>query len=174
MGSGKSTIARLLAGLYEPDVGSILIDGVDLRQIDQADIRRNIGSMLQETWLFSGTVKENIQLGFVQYDDEHILKVSKIAGVDDFVSRNPSGYDLQLRERGEGLSGGQKQSINLARAILHEPSMLILDEPTSSMDAATEKVVIDNLSNWLTKKTFNCYYTQELTYTFSIKSDGYR
>ena len=81
MGSGKSTIARLLAGLYEPDVGSILIDGVDLRQIDQADIRRNIGSMLQETWLFSGTVKENIQLGFVQYDDEHILKVSKIAGV---------------------------------------------------------------------------------------------
>jgi ATP-binding cassette subfamily C protein LapB len=153
MGSGKSTIARLLAGLYEPDVGSILIDGVDLRQIDQADIRRNIGSMLQETWLFSGTVKENIQLGFVQYDDEHILKVSKIAGVDDFVSLNPSGYDLQLRERGEGLSGGQKQSINLARAILHEPSMLILDEPTSSMDAATEKVVIDNLSNWLTKKT---------------------
>ena len=101
MGSGKSTIARLLAGLYEPDVGSILIDGVDLRQIDQADIRRNIGSMLQETWLFSGTVKENIQLGFVQYDDEHILKVSKIAGVDDFVSLNPSGYDLQLRERGE-------------------------------------------------------------------------
>ena len=153
MGSGKSTIARLLAGLYEPDVGSILIDGVDLRQIDQADIRKNIGSMLQETWLFSGTVKENIQLGFVQYDDEHILKVSKIAGVDDFVSRNPSGYDLQLRERGEGLSGGQKQSINLARSILHEPSMLILDEPTSSMDAATEKVVIDNLSNWLTKKT---------------------
>ena len=97
MGSGKSTIARLLAGLYEPDVGSILIDGVDLRQIDQADIRRNIGSMLQETWL--SKLIENIQLGFVQYDDEHILK-TKIAGVDDFVSRNPSGYDLQLRERG--------------------------------------------------------------------------
>ena len=77
MGSGKSTIARFLSGLYEPDVGSILIDGVDLRQIDQADIRRNIGSMLQETWLFSGSVKENIQLGFVQYDDEHILKNSK-------------------------------------------------------------------------------------------------
>ena len=85
MGSGKSTIARLLSGLYEPDVGSILLDGVDLRQIDQADIRKNVGSMLQETWLFSGSVKENIQMGFVQYDDEHVLKVSKISGVDDFL-----------------------------------------------------------------------------------------
>ncbi len=153
MGSGKSTIARLLSGLYEPDVGSILIDGVDLRQIDQADIRTNVGSMLQETWLFSGSIKENIQLGFVQYDDEHILKISKIAGVDDFVSQHPSGYDLQLKEKGEGLSGGQKQSINLARAILHEPSLLILDEPTSSMDAATEKIVLDNLKNSLKNKT---------------------
>ena len=99
-----------MSGLYEPDIGSILIDGVDLRQIDQADIRRNIGSMLQETWLFSGSVKENIQIGFVQYNDEHILKVSKIAGVDEFVSQHPSGYDLQLKERGEGLSGGQKNS----------------------------------------------------------------
>ena len=110
MGSGKSTIARILSGLYEPDVGSILIDGVDLRQIDQADIRRNIGSMLQDTWLFSGTVKENIQMGFVQYDDDHILNIAKIAGVDNFVSQHPSGYDLKLKERGEGLSGGQKQS----------------------------------------------------------------
>ncbi len=153
MGSGKSTIARLLSGLYEPDVGSVLVDGVDLRQIDQADIRRNIGSMLQETWLFSGSVKENIQMGFVQYDDEHILNISKIAGVDDFVSQHPSGYDLKLRERGEGLSGGQKQSLNLARAILHDPSLLILDEPTSSMDAATEKTTLDNLNHWLKDKT---------------------
>jgi len=153
MGSGKSTIARLLSGLYEPDVGSILLDGVDLRQIDQADIRRNVGSMLQESWLFSGSVKENIQLGFVQYDDEHILKIAKIAGVDDFVSQNPAGYDLKLKERGEGLSGGQKQSINLARSILHEPSLLILDEPTSSMDTATEKTVIDNFNDWLGEKT---------------------
>ncbi|MFL2802943.1 MAG: type I secretion system permease/ATPase [Paracoccaceae bacterium] len=153
MGSGKSTIARLLAGLYEPDVGSILIDGVDLRQIDQSDIRRNIGFMLQDTWLFSGSVKENIQMGFVQYSDEHILNVSKISGVDDFVSQNPSGYDFQLKERGEGLSGGQKQSINLARSILHNPSVLILDEPTSSMDSATEKAVLDNLNSWLEGKS---------------------
>ncbi len=153
MGSGKSTIARLLSGIYEPDVGSILIDGVDIRQIDPADLRRNVGFMLQETWLFSGSVKENMQMGFIQYSDEHILEIARIAGVDEFVRQNPSGYDFQLKERGEGLSGGQKQSINLARSILHRPSLLILDEPTSSMDTATEKMVIDNLSSWMSDKT---------------------
>lgn len=153
MGSGKSTIARLLSGLYEPDVGSILIDGVDIRQIDAADLRRNVGFMLQETWLFSGSVKENIQMGFVQYNDEHILKIARISGVDEFVRHNPSGYDFELKERGEGLSGGQRQSINLARSILHQPSLLILDEPTSSMDTATEKIVLDNLSSWMKEKT---------------------
>ena len=153
MGSGKSTVARLLAGLYEPDVGSILIDGVDIRQIDSADLRRNVGFMLQETWSFSGSVKENIQMGFVQYSDEHILEIARLAGVDEFVRQNPSGYDFQLKERGEGLSGGQRQSINLARAILHQPSLLILDEPTSSMDTATEKIVLDNLSSWMEEKT---------------------
>ena len=153
MGSGKSTIARLLAGLYEPDVGSILIDGVDIRQIDGADLRRNVGFMLQDTWLFSGSVKENIQMGFVQYSDEHILETARLAGVDDFVRQNPAGYDFQLKERGEGLSGGQRQSINLARAILHHPALLILDEPTSSMDTATEKMVLDNLNVWMDDKT---------------------
>ena len=153
MGSGKSTIARLLAGLYEPDSGSILIDGVDLRQIDPADIRRNIGFMLQETWLFSGSIKENIQMGFNEYNDEQLLNISRISGVDEFVRQNPRGYDFQLKERGEGLSGGQRQSINLARALLHNPSTLILDEPTSSMDSATEKMVLDNLSLWINEKT---------------------
>ena len=153
MGSGKSTIARLLAGLYEPDVGSILIDGVDLRQIDQADIRKNIGSMLQETWLFSGTVKENIQLGLLEYDDDHILSLAKISGVDDFVASNPKGYDFEIKERGVGLSGGQKQSINLARALLHDPKLLLLDEPTSSMDQGTEKKIVDNLQEYGKEKT---------------------
>ena len=92
-------------------------------------------------------------MGFVQYDDEHILEVSRVAGVDDFVRQNPSGYDFQLKERGEGLSGGQRQSINLARAILHQPALLILDEPTSSMDTATEKMVLENLSSWMEEKT---------------------
>ncbi len=153
MGSGKSTIARLLAGLYEPDSGSILIDGVDIRQIDPADLRRNVGFMLQETWLFSGTIKENIQMGFVEYSDEDLLRVAKLSGVDEFVRQNPRGYDFDLKERGEGLSGGQRQSINLARALLHSPNMLILDEPTSSMDTATEKMVLDNLTEWMGDRT---------------------
>lgn len=145
MGSGKSTVSRLMSGLIEPSEGAVLIDGVDLRQIDKSDVRRNIGVMLQETWLFSGTVKENLQMGFYEYDDAHILNIAKISGVDDFVAAHPQGYDMELKERGEGLSGGQRQSINLARALLHDPSLLILDEPTSSMDTATEKAVIDRL-----------------------------
>jgi len=153
MGSGKSTVSRLVSGLIEPTEGSVLIDGVDLRQIDKSDVRRNVGVMLQETWLFSGTVKENLQMGFFEYDDGHILNIAKISGVDDFVASHPQGYDMELRERGEGLSGGQRQSINLARALLHDPNLLILDEPTSSMDTATEKTVIDRLKAWSGDKT---------------------
>ena len=93
------------------------------------------------------------QMGYVQYSDEHILEISKISGVDEFIRQNPAGYDFPLKERGEGLSGGQKQSINLARAILHNPSLLILDEPTSSMDTATEKIVLDKLVEWSKEKT---------------------
>ncbi len=153
MGSGKSTLARLIAGLLQPTQGSILIDGVEMRQIDKSDLRRNMGVMLQDAWLFSGTLRENIQMGHYEYEDDHILNVSRIAGVDDFVAVHPRGYDLQIRERGEGLSGGQRQSITLARALLHSPNMLILDEPTSAMDNATEKSVLERLSSWLDKRT---------------------
>ncbi len=153
MGSGKSTLVRLLSGLVEPSNGAVLVDGVDLRQIDPSDIRRNVGVMLQDTWLFSGSVRDNVQMGYYEYTDEDILRVCKVAGVDAFISTHPAGYDLELRERGEGLSGGQKQSINLARALLHDPSVLILDEPTSSMDQATEAAVIAELNSWSTGKT---------------------
>ena len=153
MGSGKSTVSRLISGLIEPSSGAILIDGVDLRQLDKSDLRRNIGVMLQETWLFSGTVKENLQMGFYEYDDTHILQVAHIAGVDDFVSGNPRGYDLVLKERGEGLSGGQRQSISLARALLHAPNILVLDEPTASMDTSTEKIVLGRLKAWAKERT---------------------
>ncbi|WP_114966559.1 type I secretion system permease/ATPase [Alkalilacustris brevis] len=153
MGSGKSTLSRLIAGLIEPREGAVLIDGVDLRQIDKSDVRRNLGVMLQETWLFSGTVKENLQMGFYEYDDAHLLNIAKVSGVDDFVAGHPQGYDMELQERGEGLSGGQRQSINLARALLHDPNLLVLDEPTSSMDTATEKAVIDRLKSWAGDRT---------------------
>ena len=153
MGSGKTTFARLLSGLIEPTEGAIMIDGVDIRQIDSSDMRRNVGVMLQKTWLFSGTVKENLQIGYYEYGDDHLLNISKISGVDDFVSRSQSGYDLMLGEGGQGLSGGQLQSINLARAMLHDTNVLILDEPTSSMDTGTEKAVISRLKDWANKRT---------------------
>jgi len=153
MGSGKTTFARLLSGLIEPTEGAIMIDGVDIRQIDPSDMHRNVGVMLQETWLFSGTVKENLQIGYYEYGDDHLLDIAKISGVDDFVSQSQSGYDLMLGEGGQGLSGGQLQSINLARAMLHNPNVLILDEPTSSMDSGTEKVVISRLKNWSQERT---------------------
>ena len=153
MGSGKSTFSRLVAGIYEPTEGSILIDGVDVRQIDPADTRKNIGVMLQDSWLFSGTIRENIQMGYNEYDDDHLLRICKISGVDDFVGSHPKGYDLQVRERGLGLSGGQKQTINLARSLLHDPKVLLLDEPTSSMDQASESKIISALAEQCGDKT---------------------
>jgi ATP-binding cassette subfamily C protein LapB len=153
MGSGKSTMSKLIAGIFDPTSGAILLDGVDVRQIDPSDIRKNIGVMLQDSWLFSGTVRENIQMGFNEYDDEHILNVCKVAGVDDFIGAHPQGYDLEIKERGIGLSGGQRQSINLARSLLHNPKILLLDEPTSSMDQGTEKQVVNSLEPFTKDKT---------------------
>lgn len=153
MGSGKSTVSRLISGLIVPSEGAVLIDGVDIRQIDKSDLRRNLGIMLQDTWLFSGTIKENLQMGFYEYDDAHILEIAKISGVDDFVASDPRGYEMELKERGEGLSGGQRQSINLARALLHDPAVVVLDEPTSSMDTVTEKGVVERLKRWSGNRT---------------------
>ena len=153
MGSGKSTLSKLIAGMMEPTSGAILIDNIDVRQIDPADVRKNIGVMLQESWLFSGTIRENIQMGFNEYDDEHILEICKVAGVDDFVGSHPKGYDLEIKERGIGLSGGQKQAINLARSLLHKPDVLLLDEPTSSMDQGTEQKVVNSLHEFCKEKT---------------------
>jgi ATP-binding cassette subfamily C protein LapB len=153
MGCGKSTFLRLISGLVQPTAGSVLVDGIDLRQLNESDLRRNLGVMLQENWLFSGTVRENLQLGFNQYSDEHILNISKVAGLDDFISKTPNGYDLMLQEKGAGLSGGQRQTIALARALIHNPPILVLDEPTSAMDTGTEKLVIERLSEWSKDKT---------------------
>ena len=153
MGCGKSTFLRLISGLVQPSAGSVLVDGIDLRQLNESDLRRNLGVMLQENWLFSGTVRENLQLGFNQYSDEHILNISKVAGLDDFISKTPNGYDLMLQEKGAGLSGGQRQTIALARALIHNPPILVLDEPTSAMDTGTEKLVVERLSEWSKDKT---------------------
>lgn len=145
IGSGKSTIARLLLGLYQPRVGSVMLDGLDIRQIDPGNLRCNIGSVLQDIWLFSGTVRDNITSGAVRPRDDELIRAGRIAGVEDFIARNPRGYDQQVAERGEGLSGGQRQAIALARALIGRPPVLLLDEPTSAMDVKSEAEVISRL-----------------------------
>lgn len=145
IGCGKSTIARLMLGLYAPRVGSVTFDGLDIRQIDPGDLRRNIGSVLQDIWLFSGSVRDNIASGAIRPKDQELIEAGRTAGVEDFVATHPGGYDLQLAERGEGLSGGQRQAIALARALIGRPPVLLLDEPTSAMDVKTEAQVIQRL-----------------------------
>ncbi len=139
VGSGKSTLAKLLLSLYEPTAGAILVDGSDTRQIDPVDLRRSMGYVPQDVFLFRGTVRDNVAVAAPYADDVTVLHAARLAGVDDFVSRHPMGYDLPVGERGEGLSGGQRQAIAVARAILLNPNIIILDEPTSSMDTRTEE-----------------------------------
>ncbi len=153
IGSGKSTIAKLLIGLYEPTEGSVLIDGTDVRQIDPADVRRNIGSVLQDILLFHGTVRENIAMSAPYADDAMILKAAKMAGADDFISQHPHGYAMQVGERGVNLSGGQRQTIALARALLTDPKVLMMDEPTSMMDMASERMFVERLKHSFYDKT---------------------
>lgn len=139
IGSGKSTIARLIMGLYEPDEGTILADDTDYRQIDPADLRRNVAYIAQDVVLFRGTVRDNITASLPQATEEDILTASKAAGVHDFIASHPMGYDAPVGERGEGLSGGQRQAIALARAMLLKPKLYLCDEPTNSMDVQAEE-----------------------------------
>ena len=154
LGSGKSTLMRLILGLYQPTQGEILLNGIDSRQYDPADIRKSIGVVMQEPWLFSGSIKENIMIGSDECTDADMLEAAKIACVHDFVSTHPEGYGLKLRERGEGISGGQRQAVTLARALVRKPDALIFDEPTSSFDGQTERIFIERLKPFIQDKTF--------------------
>ncbi|MDM8558659.1 type I secretion system permease/ATPase [Candidatus Parabeggiatoa sp. HSG14] len=153
IGSGKSTLAKLILALYQPDSGSILLDGVDSRQMDPADVRRHIGYVPQDIELFYGTVKDNIVMGATYMEDNMVLRAAQLAGVDEFVNRHPLGFDMLIGERGMGLSGGQRQAIVLARALLFNPSILLLDEPTNSMDNSTEEQLKVRLQSYLENKT---------------------
>ena len=153
IGSGKSTIQKLILGLYHAQEGSVLIDGIDIKQIDPSDLRKNIAYVSQDVVLFSGTVKENLIYRAPHADDEMILKAAKISGILDFVNKHPKGFDMPVGERGSMLSGGQRQSIAIARAILLDSPIVVLDEPTSAMDNATEQKILKNLRPYLDGKT---------------------
>jgi len=153
IGSGKSTIEKLLMGLYKPDEGAVRIDGIDLNQIDPVDLRRSIGYVPQELMLFDGTVRDNIIMGSPEIDDSALIKAAAVSGVDQFVNKHPQGFEMPVGERGARLSGGQKQAIAIARALIHSPNILILDEPTNSMDNSSEDYLRKQLSEYCKEKT---------------------
>jgi ATP-binding cassette subfamily C protein LapB len=145
IGSGKTTVGRLLTGLYDPDEGCILIDGVDLRQYDPADLRHGVGFVLQDIDLLFGRLRDNIALGLPSATEKQILEAARLAGVEQFAATHPLGYDLPVQEGGRSLSGGQKQAIGLARAIIRKPRILFLDEPTAHFDLRSEADFIERL-----------------------------
>ncbi|MBJ7551724.1 type I secretion system permease/ATPase [Marinomonas ostreistagni] len=154
IGSGKSTLGKLMMGLYEPKEGAVRIDGVDLRQINPVDLRRNIGAVSQDVSLFYGSIKENICFGVPYIEDEAIIRAANLSGVSEFANRKASGLDSIVGERGHKLSGGQRQSVAIARALLFDPNILILDEPTASMDNTTETRMRRRLAEVIEDKTF--------------------
>ena len=145
-GSGKSTIAKLVQRLYLPVAGTILIDGVDIRHLDPLFLRYRTGIVLQECFLFSGTIRENIAMAAPEANMERIMDVGRVAGAHDFISEMPLGYDTYVEERGSSLSGGQKQRIAIARALITNPNILIFDEATSALDYESERVIQRNLN----------------------------
>lgn len=154
IGSGKSTVARLIMGLYDPVEGALLADDTDYRQIDPADLRRNIAYIAQDVVLFRGTVRENIVIARPQATEEEILAASQAAGVHEFIARHPMGYDAPVGEGGGGLSGGQRQAIALARAMLMNPAIFVCDEPTNAMDMQAEESFVRHIREQVKDKTF--------------------
>jgi len=152
-GSGKSTLAKIIQRLYVPETGRILIDGVDMAQVEPAWLRRQVGVVLQETYLFNGSIRDNIALAKLNASMDEIEKVSQIAGVDEFANEMPNGYNTIVGERGATLSGGQKQRIAIARALLTDPRILIFDEATSALDNESENIIKANLGQMAAGRT---------------------
>lgn len=152
-GSGKSTLLRLLAGLYDPTKGRVLIDGVDLAQVHPRDLRRSLGYLGQDVRLFAGSIRDNLNMTQLERDDSRLLAALDFAGLGPFVRNHPRGLDLEIRELGEGLSVGQRQSIGWARLWLQDPSVVILDEPTAALDQTLEATLVSRLHHWLQGRT---------------------
>jgi len=153
IGSGKTTLEKLILGLYRPTRGAVLIDGIDLRQLDPAELRRHIGYVQQDVMLFYGSLRDNITLGAPLADDADVLKAATLSGIVDLVNQQPEGFDMLVGERGESLSGGQRQGVAIARAVINDPSILLLDEPTSSMDHSSEEDIKKRLQQFVAGKT---------------------
>ncbi|WP_411563216.1 type I secretion system permease/ATPase [Pseudomonas shirazensis] len=152
-GSGKSTLGRLLMGFYHPDEGQVLLDNLDLRQLDIADLRSQIGYVAHDLPLLAGSLRDNLTLGARHVSDARMLEVAELTGVTELARQHPQGFDRPVGERGQLLSGGQRQAVLLARALLLEPPILILDEPTSHMDNSSEEQLRQRLLDWVPGKT---------------------
>lgn len=152
-GSGKSTLLKLLAGVYEPTAGRILLDGVDLGQLHPRDLRRAVGYLSQDVRLFSGTLRDNLNLTQLERDEERLYRALDFAGLGPFLRGHPKGLDLPIRDGGEGLSVGQRQSIGWARLWLQDPTVVILDEPTAALDTTLETTLVSRLETWLDGRT---------------------
>jgi ATP-binding cassette subfamily C protein LapB len=153
IGSGKTTLGKLILGLFQPLSGMVCMDETDIRQIDPADLRQNIGYVSQDITLFRGSIRSNITMGAHDIDDKAMLRAADLSAVTDFVKKNAMGFDMEVGELGRGLSGGQRQCVALSRALLMDPPVLVLDEPTSNMDNRTELLIKENLSKVIQDKT---------------------
>lgn len=153
IGSGKTTLEKLMLGLYQPTQGAIFIDNIDARQIDPTDLRRAIGHVPQDAMLFYGSLKQNLLMGAPWATEDDMLHAARIAGVDEFAAQHPQGYDMTIGERGESLSGGQRQSIAVARALINDPPVLLLDEPSSNLDNQSEAQLRQRLLSACARKT---------------------
>lgn len=153
VGSGKTTLQKLILGLYLPTEGAVLVDGIDLRQLDPAELRRNIGYVPQDITLFYGTLRDNLTISSPTADDAAVLNAAEVGGILEFVNSHPKGFDMMVGERGESLSGGQRQAVALARAAINDPPILLMDEPTGSMDHSSEEGVKQRLRTYASGKT---------------------
>lgn len=152
IGVGKSTLLKILSGLYKPSSGKVLLDGIDLQQLSKDNISRTMGYLEQDTKLFSGTLRENLTIGLVNISDEEVLKICKLTGLINLISSLPKGLDTKVPEGGESVSGGQRQLIALTRMLIGNSKILLLDEPTASMDEGTEKHLLTTLQQNITKE----------------------
>jgi len=153
MGSGKTTLQKLIMNFYQPTAGSILVAGTDINQIDPTDLRRNISYVPQDVMLFGGTIRENIVIGAPLADDGTVLEAAELAGLAEFVNQHPQGFDLPIGERGNNLSGGQRQAVAIARALVTGAPLLLLDEPTNSMDSTTENAFKARFKDYVADRT---------------------